>query len=217
MMKRFEHIDVWLFDLDNTLYSHTSGFMDIFVEQLRRVAANHLGVSIEEMQRVRETLISRYGVPFKGYRQDYNMDMDKYIEEAFDLDLSLLEPCPKTREIIQKIPGKKVIFSNSPALHVHRVLKHLGLDDLFEEVFDVTQVDFEVKPGQIFYDYVLEKLQVPAEKCAMVEDSAKNLEPARAMGMTTILVNHTEEKQHPHVQYQYDTLLDWLDDLSLKK
>jgi len=216
-MKRFEHIDVWLFDLDNTLYSHTSGFMDIFVEQLRRVAANHLGVSIEEMQQVRETLISRYGVPFKGYRKDYNMDMDKYIEEAFDLDLSLLKPCPKTRKIIQKIPGKKVIFSNSPALHVHRVLKHLGLDDLFEEVFDVTQVDFEVKPGQVFYDYVLDKLQVPAEKCAMVEDSAKNLEPARAMGMTTILVNHTEEKQQPHVQYQYDTLLDWLTDLSLKK
>ncbi len=69
------------------------------------------------------------------------------------------------------------------------------LDDvypLFDVVVESRLVGFR-KPDERFYRYTLDALDVPADRCVMLDDLGVNLKPARAMGMTTIKVTDPDE------------------------
>ena len=61
------------------------------------------------------------------------------------------------------------------------------LDGLFDVVVE-SSVEGVRKPDPRIYRIVLDRLGVPAERCAYLDDLGINLKPARAMGMTTIKV-----------------------------
>ena len=59
--------------------------------------------------------------------------------------------------------------------------------NLFDFIFESKEIGLR-KPDQAFYDYVLEKVDIPPEKIIFLDDLGINLKPAKAMGMTTIKV-----------------------------
>jgi putative hydrolase of the HAD superfamily len=58
----------------------------------------------------------------------------------------------------------------------------------FELVIDIKEINYLSKPHPLAYKRVLELLDLPGESCILVEDSPRNLIPAKDLGMTTILV-----------------------------
>lgn len=81
-----------------------------------------------------------------------------------------------------------VAFSNGPGAYVKRVLKELGLDDVFCWLFAVDDVLPYCKPEPEAFQCVLDKVGCKAEECVMIEDSMKNIRKAKMMGMKTVLV-----------------------------
>lgn len=71
------------------------------------------------------------------------------------------------------------------------------LDGLFPPgTIDVVADSSELglrKPDQAIYDRLVEMLDLPGEQIAYVDDFAENLEPAAAMGMTTVLFQSPEQ------------------------
>ena len=67
-------------------------------------------------------------------------------------------------------------------------MKRLEIDQHFEDVFDIVAAELEPKPSAITYDRFLDKHGVEAKNAAMFEDLARNLEAPHALGMTTVLV-----------------------------
>jgi len=57
---------------------------------------------------------------------------------------------------------------------------------LFEQVWDIRTMDFAPKPQACAYASVVAAGGVEAREAAMFDDIARNLSPARAMGMTTV-------------------------------
>jgi putative hydrolase of the HAD superfamily len=49
-------------------------------------------------------------------------------------------------------------------------------------------MDYESKPQPAAYQRICELLEVQPEECVLVEDNLRNLHPASALGMATILV-----------------------------
>jgi putative hydrolase of the HAD superfamily len=67
----------------------------------------------------------------------------------------------------------------------------LPIDEIFETVVDSGFVGMR-KPDPAIYALVLERLALPAEACAFVDDLAHNVEAAKALGFAAVLHEDTE-------------------------
>jgi putative hydrolase of the HAD superfamily len=72
--------------------------------------------------------------------------------------------------------------------HAERVLGHLGLDHLFEDIFAIETADYLPKPAMATFEKIVARHALAAPATAFFEDSEKNLAPAAQLGMTTVLV-----------------------------
>ena len=50
------------------------------------------------------------------------------------------------REGLQRLPGRRLVFTNAGQRYADRVLDKLGVDDLFEDVFHIEAANFIPKP-----------------------------------------------------------------------
>jgi putative hydrolase of the HAD superfamily len=68
----------------------------------------------------------------------------------------------------------------------------LPVDEIFETVVDSAFVGLR-KPDAAIYAIVLERLGLPAEECAFVDDIAVNVEAARALGFAVVHFRDTDQ------------------------
>jgi Predicted hydrolase (HAD superfamily) len=101
-----------------------------------------------------------------------------------------------------------VVFTNGTAEHAGRILNALGIAPLFERIIDVVDVGYVSKPAPIAYTRALAILGVAAPACIMVEDSPRNLAPARDLGMITVLVG---DESHAIADYHIHDIIEVAD------
>ncbi len=209
-------VDCWVFDLDNTLYSPSE--CDLSQQMEAAISAfieRRLGVSARESHRLRKDWLGRYGMTLGGLIAECGVDPHDYLEETHRLDLSSLHPSPRLQRLLARLPGRRLIHTNANTAHAERVLDRLGLSAHFEAVFDVEAAGFLPKPDREGYRRLLTRHAVDPRRAVMVEDTARNLIPAAASGMTTVWLR-TERPQAARgldpvaVHHIADRLEDWL-------
>lgn len=204
MYKDFQNVKAWIFDLDDTLYHPDSGVNIQLNKQVKASAAKLLGVDWSDLEPTYMGYRKKYGVAFTGLHLHHpDFDMTKFIEMSYDLDLSGIKPCDKLKALITSLPGKKAVFTNSPRFHADRVLGYMGMDGVFDHIFDVTYFNFRGKPNQVVYDQIVQDLGVDPGECVLVEDSVKNLIPAHKMGMKTVLVNQEQCPDKSYISHHF--------------
>ena len=62
----FEHVDTWVFDLDNTLYPHHVNLWQQVDERIRDYIAGFLKITHEEAFRLQKDYYKRYGTSMRG-------------------------------------------------------------------------------------------------------------------------------------------------------
>lgn len=145
----------------------------------------------------------------------HDLDPQSYLDFVHDIDLSSIAPAPRLKESLDRIDGRKLIFTNASCDHVERVLDRLGLVGCFEGVFDIVDAGFQPKPNLKVYEDLLARYELAAEKCLMVEDMARNLEPAARLGMTCLWVETPsdwarEGSENDYVHHRTDNLENWI-------
>lgn len=218
----FEHVETWIFDLDNTLYPHNVNLWQQVDERIRDYIADFLKVTHEEAFRLQKDYYKRYGTSMRGMMTEHGMRSDDFLDFVHQIDHSPLEPNPALGDAIEKLPGRKVILTNGTRRHADAVLARLGIERHFEDVFDIIAAELEPKPSPQTYDRFLEALKIEAATAAMFEDLARNLAVPHALGMTTVLVvpEHSREvfreewelegRDAPHVDHVTDNLTAFL-------
>jgi putative hydrolase of the HAD superfamily len=73
------------------------------------------------------------------------------------------------------------------------VLAVLGIERHFEHLFDIRFFGFQPKPELSGYQRALDVLGVSGDQALLIEDTPKNLPPARSLGMTTILIGEPDD------------------------
>jgi putative hydrolase of the HAD superfamily len=94
---------------------------------------------------------------------------------------------------LRVIPLHKVVFTNADVDHSERVLNALQVRPHFDMIIDIQALDYENKPHPTAYKKALNLLGVSGERCIIVDDTPRNLIPAKDLSMTTILINGGRE------------------------
>jgi putative hydrolase of the HAD superfamily len=120
----------------------------------------------------------------------HGIDPETFLSDVHDIDLSQLEPDLRLNGAIARLPGRRFVFTNGCRNHAERVLERIGLDRLMDDIWDIRTIAFQPKPDRAAYERVVADGAIVASRAAMFEDVARNLVPARALGMTTVWINN---------------------------
>jgi len=190
-------LDVIFFDLDDTLYQG-NGMWQAIRARIGRYMHERLGLPLSQIPSLRERYYREYGTTLRGLQADFAVDMADYLAYVHDVPLEeYLEPDPALRRVLKSLPARRWVFTNADAAHARRVLERLEVADCFEGVVDVWMMNGLAKPQPEVYRLAMRQAGVrdPA-RCAMVEDSVRNLRGAKAVGMVTVLIGTATTDEH---------------------
>lgn len=185
---RFAHIDTWIFDLDNTLYSHESALWPQVDSRITLYIAELLGLDAISSRALQKYYYHRYGTTLRGLMHEYNIDPHAFLDFAHDIDYSSLASNGKLGEAVGQLPGRRFIFTNGSRGHAGAVIAQLGITDLFDDIFDIVDAEFIPKPEARTYAGFLTRFGIDAGRAAMFEDISANLAVPHQLGMQTVLV-----------------------------
>ena len=212
------HLDVWIFDLDNTLYPPGSGFMALMEVRMTDFVARESGLPRDQALALQKRYLHEHGTTLAGLMANHGMAPEPFLTEVHDISLDALSPDPELRRGIQRLPGRRLVFTNGDARHADRVLQRLDLEDLFEDVFHIASADYIPKPRPETFQKMLGLHAVDPARAAFFEDSERNLKPAAEIGMTTILVGpHALESQADFVHHRTAHLGPFLSSIAVKE
>jgi pyrimidine 5'-nucleotidase len=188
------HCSTLLIDLDETVYPTSTGVWDAIAGRMNEYLCTRYGISPDEVIAVRETLYRTYGTTLRGLQEERGVDMEAYLAFVHDIPLhTLLAPDPGLREVLLRYPQRKVIFTNADRPHAERVLRQLRLEDCFDHIIDIYDVAPYCKPMPEAYRIALQVAgETNPSRCIFLDDSPRNLEGARKVGIPTILVGRSD-------------------------
>jgi putative hydrolase of the HAD superfamily len=186
----FRHVEAWIFDLDNTLYRADSDLFARIDARMSGYVASLLGVTPGEAKRIQKDYYRDYGTTLSGLIHVHGIDPETFLSHVHDIDLSPLEPDAALNRAIERLPGRRFVFTNGCRNHAGRVLERIGLSGIMDDIWDIRTIAFEPKPRRGAYERVLANAEISAGRAAMFEDVARNLVPAHELGMTTVWINN---------------------------
>ena len=135
-----------------------------------------------------------------------------------DMSLEALAHDADLLAALERLPGRRLIFTNADDVHAERVLKHLGLGHLFDDVFHIGTAEYEPKPSPKAFARMGELHGIDPAVTCFFEDSERNLAPAYDLGMTTVLVGPwAAQSTAAFVHHRTDKLAPFLRDARLKE
>lgn len=182
------HVRSWIFDLDDTLYPPESRFMGLIQKRINDYMVRTVALPADEAMVVQKGYLRDYGTSLAGLMAHYQIDPADFLEEVHDVPLDLLTPDPGLRAALERLEGPRIVFTNGSKRHAERVTEKLGIADLFDGLFSLEDADLIPKPDPRTFARMTERFGVDPTQAAFFEDTLRNLPPARAIGMTTVLV-----------------------------
>jgi putative hydrolase of the HAD superfamily len=184
---------VALIDLDDTLYGAETGLWPAIGLRIEQYMADELGLAAESVPGLRRRYFEQYGTTLNGLVAEQGIDPAGYLRYVHDLPLErYLQPTPALDAMLARLPLTKAIFTNADAAHARRVMACLGVAHHFETIVDIEAMNYRCKPDPAAYARALEMVGATAAECVYADDSMRNLIPARAQGMTTVLVGQNQ-------------------------
>jgi putative hydrolase of the HAD superfamily len=212
-------IKYWLFDLDNTLYSGNTKVFDQVDKKMSFFISKKLNVSIDEAKKIQKNYFHEYNTTLNGMIKNHAIDANEFLEFVHDVNLDFLKENKPLEQEITKLKGKKFIFTNGSKAHAANVTKRIGIEKLFDGVFDIVESDFIPKPSIEPYKKIIEKYKIEPQYSIFIEDIARNLKPAHELGMKTVWIKNDEPwaakfSDSDFINYKTDNLAKFLKEIN---
>ncbi len=221
----FDATEAWVFDLDNTLYPAECNLFAQVDQKMGEFIANFLGVPFAYARHLQKSYYRQFGTTLSGLMKVHKMKPEAFLDYVHDIDLAVVPEHPELAAAIEKLPGRRLIFTNGTRAHAERVAGKLGILHLFEDIYDIVASDYVPKPEAGPYNAFLKRHGVDPKAAAMFEDMPHNLEVPHQLGLTTVLV-HSSYVDHPvqlrirnwqqppeHVHHMTENLTEFLGDV----
>ncbi|KAN0104688.1 pyrimidine 5-nucleotidase [Hyaloscypha variabilis] len=193
---------VFFFDIDNCLYPKSTKVHRHMTELIDQYFIRHLELSREDAYKLHQEYYKTYGLAIEGLVRHHKIDPLEYnrqVDDALPLE-SIIFPDPDLRKLLQDIDKSKVklwLFTNAYITHGKRVVRLLGIDDLFEGLTfcDYAQETMICKPHPEMFQKAMKEANVKETKdCYFVDDSFLNCKKADELGWS---VAHLVEEGEP--------------------
>ena len=191
-MKEFKTIKNFIFDLDGTLYSDLEAVFGQVSKRMTEYISKKLNLDLKKAKELQTNYFHKYNTSLNGLLIHHEVKAEEFLEYVHDIDLEFMEKDIVLREELLKLDAKKFVFTNGSHGHVKKITKHLGIDDLFNGTFAITDSNYVPKPELTVYNKLCNKFNIKPEETVLIEDIAKNLEPAKKLGMKTVWIINDE-------------------------
>ncbi len=203
-----------LFDLDETLYPFSTGLMQRINERMNAFMVQYVGIPEDQVSALRQSYWHTYGTTLRGLYVERHIDAQAFLNYVHDIPLDeYLRADERLDSLLSTLPQDKYIFTNAPADYARRVLRILGIERHFRDIFDINFIEYASKPAESAYQKVLSALGARGEECLMIDDSARNLAPAKALGIRTVLLNGRGTVQSDELQQGVDHTIAKIEEL----
>ena len=221
-MSGFSHIDTWVFDLDNTLYPSSCRLFDQMHVRMADFIKLTFNVDDAEAMRRRRHYFQKYGTTLRGLMLEHDMQPDQFLDYVHDIDYAAVPHLTDLQTALQRLPGRKLVFTNGTRGHATRVMDRLGVTDIFEAIYDIADAGYIPKPARAPYEAFALRHEFATTRAAMFEDMVENLEVPHALGMTTVLItaeshddSHEQDHNAPYVHHKTQDLARFLGEINL--
>ena len=221
-MKLLKNIKFWIFDLDNTLYSEKTRVFEQVDKKMSKYISEKLNVSLIEAKKIQKNYFYEYNTTLNGMIKNHKIDANEFLEFVHDIDLNFLKKDSMLNNELEKLEGKKIIFTNGSKKHALNVTQKIGIDHHFDSTFDIVEAEFIPKPSIQPYKKLVSKHNIDPKLCVFIEDIARNLKPAYEMGMKTVWIENEEPwakefSDSNFVNYKTNNLSEFLKQINLLK
>jgi len=155
---------------------------------------DRLGIPAEQVAELRDRYFHAYGTTLNGLMRHYGADPHDYLDFVHQVPIEdMLAPDPLLAGMLAALPQKKAIFTNAARAHAERVLRRLGIAEAIGEIIDIVRLDFVNKPEAEAFRRALEICgEIDSTRALVADDSLRNLQTGKSLGMTTVLVGHPD-------------------------
>ncbi len=213
----FKNKDVWIFDLDNTLYSPKTKIFDQIDERMKLFISKKLNIPFEKAFIIQKKFYKKYGTTLYGLMRHYNFEPKEFLNFVHDVNLDNITENKNLFKNIENLPGEKIIYTNGDENYARRVLKKLGIQKLFSYILDIERSNYIPKPIIDPLLSFLEEKKINFKKCVYFEDLEKNLENAHKYGITTIHIKENEFekiKNESFIDFRFSSLIKALKEIN---
>lgn len=211
------HVRDWVFDMDDTLYPREQGLMGLVQARINAYVVEAVGLDPDSARVLQRQFLDEHGTTLAGLMANYTVDADHFLHDVHDVPMDSLEPNPRLADQLMRLPGRRYVFTNGARDYAGRVLDRLGVAQYFDGVFAIEDGDLTPKPAPSAYRRMIERFGFEPRQAVMFEDTPRNLEAAKALGMATVLIGDGHGKPlGDHIDHIAPDLLDFLTDLTFK-
>jgi putative hydrolase of the HAD superfamily len=214
MDHRFAHIRNWIFDLDNCLYPASAGLFELIDERMGAYIQRLLDCDPTEARRVQKHHFHTHGTTLAGLMNEHGVDPEDFLSDVHAIPLDRIDCDERLASSLDRLPGRKFVFTNGDATYARRVLGAIGIGGRFDDLHDIHASSYKPKPDPHGYALLCERFGIEPAHALLVDDMAANLKPAKALGMTTVWVdNGSERGTHGHgdfIDHRIRSVTDWL-------
>ena len=211
-----------LLDLDGTVYQDLESVFGQVSKLMTKYISEKLNIDLKRAKELQTNYFYKYNTSLNGLMIHHDIPPKEFLKYVHDIDLSFMKKDKILRQELENLKMRKLIFTNGSTDHAKNVLKHLGIDDLFQGIFDITDAEYQPKPEPKAFDLMTKKFDLNPSETIYVEDIAKNLSIGKERGCTTVwLINNEEwgkmESDKDYIDYKIKNLSLFLKELRLLK
>ena len=189
---------------------------------MSKYISDKLKVSIDKAKKIQKNYFHEHNTTLNGMIKNHKIDANEFLEFVHDIDIDFLKKDLELGNELKKLEGKKFIFTNGSKKHAINVTQRIGVDQYFDDIFDIVDSNFVPKPIIEPYKQLVEKHKIDPNLCVFVEDIARNLKPAYEMGMKTVWIINDEPwakkfSDSSFVNYKTNNLSEFLRKINLLK
>ncbi len=214
----------WIFDLDNTIYDINLGLFKKISNRITDFIMSKYSLDIDQAKKIQKEYYLKYGLTLRGLIVEKELEPEEFLDYVHDVEHPELKKNDQLISKIRILEGKKIIFTNATSKHAKKILKILELEDDFDQIIDIKDLEYIPKPDKRSYKKLLDCLNLNKEnldKTIFFEDTVKNLVPAKELGITTVWmknsINEKDFKKHfSFIDYSFNNLNEFLDTIKMR-
>src|SRR3546814_17872489 len=119
--------------------------MGAFIMRLLNVDAAHA-------RRVQKQYFHEHGTTMAGLMRHHGVHPEDFLLDVHNIALDRLTVDTRLRAGLERLPGRKLVFTNADADYAARVLAARGIADLFDGICDIRLTRYTPKPDAAAYD-----------------------------------------------------------------
>ncbi len=221
-MMKLRNIKNILFDCDGVLYQDLEAVFGQVSKKMTEYISKKLNLDLKVAKELQRSYFHKYDTSLNGLMIHHNIPPKEFLDYVHDIDLSFLEKDKTLRNELESTNLRKFVFTNGSKEHVKNITTSLGIDDQFENVFDIVDAKYNPKPAAKAFDLMLEKFKIDPRETLYIEDIAKNLSIGKERGTTTVWLINDEywgkkESDKEYIDYKIENLSLFLKEIRLLK